>query len=355
MNNEILFKPNGLILATADNTITSSEYKIYDTLLQRCQRTKDSHWRKAEISREEMKTFIKNTNSSTLEELKKVLDKFVNVKIKFKLGKKDVSATLIAEHIYDNETDIFTCSMSENVFIALMTYSEIGYSPIDLKLVRQAKGFYTQKIYGLLRMWSKQNEAIVKKYFVELIKDTCDIFEGTSYDRYNNFKSKVLIPAIKEINEKLNMKVEYKEIKVMRKVQEIEFTFTDYEPKKYDFNDDVTVIDVDATPVEDVALDQLQLLLRDSGIKIAINTINKLKEQYGDTQVDNAALILCNKHKVEKIKAPVKYLTGILENIKNKSISGTKVNTFVSGASEKNPYNMPADELELKLLGWDKE
>lgn len=37
MNNEILFKPNCLILATANKTVTSSEYKVYDTLLQRCQ------------------------------------------------------------------------------------------------------------------------------------------------------------------------------------------------------------------------------------------------------------------------------------------------------------------------------
>lgn len=238
MNNEILFKPNGLILATANKTITSNEYKIYDTLLQRCQITKDSHWRKAEISREEIKKIIKNNDKTTLAEIKSTLDEFQNIKIKFKLGKKHVNGVLIAEYVYDEATDIFTCSMSENVFIALMTYDEIGYSPIDLKMVRQARGFYTQKIYGLLRLWSRQNKIMTKIYSVEQIKEVCDIFKDTSYDVYGNFKKKVLVPAIKEINEKLNMKVEYKEIKKMRKVQEIEFTFTDYEPRKYDFDKD---------------------------------------------------------------------------------------------------------------------
>ena len=63
-NNEILFKPNGLILATANKTITSSEFKLYDTLLQRCQVTKDSNWRKAEISREEIKKIITNNDKT---------------------------------------------------------------------------------------------------------------------------------------------------------------------------------------------------------------------------------------------------------------------------------------------------
>lgn len=254
INNDILFKPNGLILATANNTVTASEYKIYDTLLQRCQITKDSNWRKAEISRQELRKIIKSNDNSTLDELKSTLDKLKKIDIRFKLGKKDVSATLIAEHVYDHETDMFTCSMSENVFTALMTYNEIGYSPIDLKLVRQARGFYTQKIYGLLRMWSRYNTLVTKKYTIELIKDTCDIFDGTSYNMYADFKRRVLVPAIKEINEKLNMKVEYKEIKKMRKVQEIEFTYTDYEPRKYEFEKDELIEPGKITVSEEIAI-----------------------------------------------------------------------------------------------------
>ncbi|MGL4948867.1 MAG: hypothetical protein ACRC5M_00660 [Anaeroplasmataceae bacterium] len=251
-NNDILFKPNGLILATANKTITASEYKVFDTLLQRCQITKDmSPWRKAEISREEMKTLINDNNKATLEHLKLTLDAFQSIKIKFKLGKQQVNGVLIAEYVYDEVEDIFICSMSENVFTALMTYKEIGYSPIDLKLVREARGFYTQKIYGILRMWSKLNTTVSKTYTVQLIKDTCDIFEGTSYDEYKVFKRRVLVPALKEINEKLNMKVEYKEIKLMRKVQQIEFIFLDYESKKYDFKKEMLVAPKDLILIED--------------------------------------------------------------------------------------------------------
>ena len=100
-NNEILFKPNGLILASANKTITSSEFKLYDTLLQRCQITKDSNWRTAKLSRAEIKNIITNNDKTTIEEIKKVLDKFIGINIKFKLGRKDYSAALISEYIYE--------------------------------------------------------------------------------------------------------------------------------------------------------------------------------------------------------------------------------------------------------------
>ena len=70
-NNEILFKPNGLILASANKTITSSEFKLYDTLLQRCQITKDLNWRTAKLSREEIKSIITNNDKQRLKKLKK--------------------------------------------------------------------------------------------------------------------------------------------------------------------------------------------------------------------------------------------------------------------------------------------
>ena len=247
MNNEILFKPNALILAVANDTITASEFKLYESLLQRCQIAKDYGWRKAEITRAEIQELIKNRNKSTIEEIKSTLDKFQKIDIKFNLNKKDVSGVLIAEHIYDPLEDKFTCSMSENVFTALMEYNKIGYAPIDLKLTKKARGFYSQKLYGLFRMWSRQFQPVTKTYTLEQLKNVCDIFEGTAYDEYSNFKAKVLKPAIKEINEKFNMNIDSKFIEKRRnrKVYEIEFTFTDYEPRKYEFEQLELCVDVD--------------------------------------------------------------------------------------------------------------
>lgn len=343
-NNEILFKPNGLILATANKTITSSEFKLYDTLLQRCQVTKDSNWRKAEISREEIKKIITNNDKTTIEEIKNTLDIFKKVDIKFRLGRKDYSSTLIAEHVYDYDTDTFTCSMSENVYMALMTYTEFGYSPIDLKMVRQAKGFYTQKIYQMLRIWSRNNTSITKVYTVTQLKEICDIFEGTSYDRYDNFKRKVLKPAIKEINEKLNMKVEYEELKSGRRVTQIKFTCIDFETRQYEFNNDDVIVEVNAI-CEDNSFEKL---FKEYSLKpVAKSTLEKLEKEYGVELLEKAICIMGENNKKKKIGAPVKYLTSILSNLKENDL---KINpksfvNFEPGTSEEK-----LKEIEEKLL-----
>ena len=343
-NNEILFKPNGLILATANKTITSSEFKLYDTLLQRCQVTKDSNWRKAEISREEIKKIITNNDKTTIEEIKNTLDIFKKVDIKFRLGRKDYSSTLIAEHVYDYDTDTFTCSMSENVYMALMAYTEFGYSPIDLKMVRQAKGFYTQKIYQMLRIWSRNNTSITKVYTVTQLKEICDIFEGTSYDRYDNFKRKVLKPAIKEINEKLNMKVEYEELKSGRRVTQIKFTCIDFETRQYEFNNDDVIVEVNV-PCEDNSYEKI---LKMYSLKsIAKSTLEKFEKEYGAELLEKAICMMGENNKKKKVGAPVKYLTSILSNIKesNSSINPKSFVNFEPGTSEEK-----LKEVEEELL-----
>ena len=117
---------------------------------------------------------------------------------------------------------VIICSsvyISDNVFNMLMDYAQIGYSPIDLKLVRKAKSYYTQKIYGMLRMWSRYNETVFHTYKLTEIKDICDIVEGSCYDQYKIFKRDILKKSLKEIQNKLNMKAEIvKENRVSRKV-----------------------------------------------------------------------------------------------------------------------------------------
>ncbi|WP_305153993.1 replication initiation protein [uncultured Clostridium sp.] len=333
INNEILFKPNSLILASANKTITSSEFKLYDTLLQRCQITKNPNWRNAKLTRKEIKSIITNNDKTTIDEIKKILDKFIGINIKFKLGRKDYSATLISEYIYDNDLDTFDCSMSENVYMALMRYSEFGYSPIDLKMVRQAKGFYTQKIYQLLRTWSRNNTSVTKVYSIEQIKEICDIFPGTAYDVYGNLKKKVLVPAIKEINEKLNMKVEFEELKSGRKITQIKFICTDFETRKYEFNNDDVIVELNEVSEEN----SLIKLLKEYSLKpIAVTTLKKLEKEYSIEILEKAICIMGENNRKKRVIAPVKYLKSILKNIKesNFRINPKSFNNFEAGTSE---------------------
>lgn len=254
MNNEILFKPNPLIMAKSNcDNIKSNEYKVYDAVLQRCQYHKGYGFRKAELKREEIKKIVKTNDYSTIKEISNIFEKFMDIILKFKLGTQHITSSAIAEYVYDESNNTFSLSVSENVFHVLSEYSRYGYSPIDLKLVRKTRSYYTQKIYGMFRMWSKINETIVHSYKLTEIKDICDIYEGTCYDEYKIFKRDVLKKSLKEIKEKLNMDVEIvKENRVNRKIVSIEFSILDYEPRRYNFDTD-KIISAESSKIENEA------------------------------------------------------------------------------------------------------
>ena len=375
--NEVLFKSNTLIKSNVN--ITSVEYKIFNRILYKCQIEKDNNQQlRAVLTIDELSSIVKNKNENSIKSLTESLEKFIKIPIRFEKKKSYVITTLINKVIVDKDTLNFNCYLDKDLYEVLMGYKELGYSPINLKMIKQANGYYTQRFYELFRVWSGLNKEVT--YTIDKLKEWLMITEGMSYDRYYNFKIKVVEPSLKEINKKLNMKVSYKENKVGRSVKSLTFIVEDLEPRSYDFNKDKFLKEQIST--DEIALDlnisnninidltesnKDELLLNNrkefiditeelnkSGIKIAISTINKFKTKYGEELVKKSVDILCNKVKQQKITAPVKYLKGILENLdknpKDNEINNAKKLRF----NNFEPREYDYDELEKKLLGWDK-
>lgn len=361
--NEVLFKSNTLIKSNIN--ITSVEYKIFNKILYKCQIEKENNSQlRAVLTIDELSSIVKNKKENTVKALTESLEKFIKIPIRFEKQKSYVITTLINKVVVDKETLNFNCYLDKDLYEVLMGYKELGYSPINLRMIRQANGYYTQRFYELFRVWSGHNKEVT--YTIDELKDWLMIEEGMSYDRYFNFKIKVVEPALKEINQKLNMKVSYKENKSGRSVISLTFIVEDLEPRTYDFSKNKVIkeqisIDELALELNESSNDELLItskeeprdntleLLERSKISIADSTINRFKVKYGETLVYNGISIMCNKLKQGKITAPVKYLTGILENLSKDSDNPKKLR-FNNFESREYDY----DELERKLLGWDK-
>lgn len=320
MNNEILFKPNSLIMAKSDcDNIKSNEYKVYDTILQRCQFYQGYGFRKAELTRDEIKMIVKTNDYTTVNEITNTLDKFRGITLKFKLGTKYITSGAIAEYDYDTSTDTFSIVISENVFNILMEYSKYGYSPIDLKIIRKARSYYTQKIYGMFRAWSKYNKKVNHTYQLEEIKGVCDIFEG-KYSEYKIFKRDVLKKAIKEINESLNMNVEIvKENRINRKVASIEFSINDFESKKYNFISN-KIVEVKAEDKVDDVIDNIDYAnLIDMNLNESIH--NKFINDFSDYKDYIKAVEIASRKTLDSVggktinKRNYNYFKTSLENL----------------------------------------
>ena len=81
----------------------------------------------------------------------------------------------------------------------LVNYKESGYTPLNLAMMFSLKGIYAYRMYELLRMWSNTKSII--NYTVQELKEFLMLDNKKSYNTYANFKNKVILPAINELND----------------------------------------------------------------------------------------------------------------------------------------------------------
>lgn len=114
-----------------------------------------------------------------------------------------------------------------------------SYTKLSFEKIVGFNSQYSAKLYEVLEMKAKQSEAYKNSAMLEFEYDLTDIKElllgeynfktgnidiPKSYNRFNNFKTRVLDPAQKELKEKGEYFFEYKTLKVGNRVVGIKFT-----------------------------------------------------------------------------------------------------------------------------------
>lgn len=375
MSNDILFKPNALIRGVLD--VESKEYKVFNLILQKMQMNLQNNIDinekqiVAKIDIYELREIFRRNEEKNIESIKKTLDRLQNLKIEFKDNEGvETTAVLIPKIKKYSKEQSLGFFMDKEVIDLFKAQQERNknFSPVNLGLLKKAKGFYSQRLYELLRAWSGEKSSI--EFSLKYIKEKLSIEDRKSYEQFKALNSAVLKPAVKEINEKFNMSVEYKAVKKSRTVVGVEFIFNDLEPRRYDFGgsqaNKISDLKVKETEVIEVpsgynAEDINIRLLVSYNVRISVNTLKLKQEEYGEQLFIKAVKILEDKVQdvqQDKLKAPVRYLTGILENLRNKSNADiaqqaiqqpNKRSNFANFTQREYDYN----KLEKQLLGWD--
>ena len=127
---------------------------------------------------------------------------------------------------YKNST--ITCRFDKAMKPYLLELSQ--YINADIRHVVQMKGKYSQRIYLLLKERFKFGE---RKFNIQELMDKLEV--GKSYRRYDNFKRKVLLQAVKDINKYTDIEIKnigttkdrkwFEEHKPVRKVEAVTFYF----------------------------------------------------------------------------------------------------------------------------------
>ncbi|MGL4617071.1 MAG: replication initiation protein [Mycoplasmoidaceae bacterium] len=225
-NQTILMKNNDLI--RAKYSLTTTENKILQLILIKSQKL-GKHILHCDIHIDEFKKLISRPNDRKKINIDKILNALITKQIFYKIGTKEGDSCFIAYKEFDIKTKIYTIHAHSKIYELLFNYLK-GYTPINLEIFFSFKTFAAQRLYELIRLWSNSKHTI--NYSVTDIKKALMI-NNTSYIEYGNFKRRIIIPAIKELEKKAKMKIDIKEHKQNKKVISIDFMVTDNDKRIY--------------------------------------------------------------------------------------------------------------------------
>lgn len=94
------------------------------------------------------------------------------------------------------------------------------FTKLTLSDIMQLSSIYAIRVYELLKQYEYISQ---RKISIKDLYEYCGI-AGEEYKKYNNFKSRILERAKKEINAKTDIVIDYIEIKESRKIVAIEWT-----------------------------------------------------------------------------------------------------------------------------------
>lgn len=228
----ILMKNNMLVKARYSLTLVQS--KIFIVMLYKLQKD-EKRGMSCTLTRKELLNLITSNDNKTISGIKELLDQLMNERIYFKEetnnGKNSIwgKYNLINGFEYNDQTDEFTIACSERVYSLLMSYLEIGYTPVNLNVYLSLKNPNAQRMYDLLRLWSNTKRHMT--YEVDELKELLMLED--KYKNYADFKRYVLNSSKKALNNTKMFEIDFKENKTGRKVTSITFDVKDLDDRKY--------------------------------------------------------------------------------------------------------------------------
>ncbi|WP_270507444.1 replication initiation protein [Paraclostridium sordellii] len=224
--------------------VTAIQNRIFYYCLLTAQKEKNGEL-SCTVKLEDIKKLIPNKNQRTLANIKKTIQILKQTSLEFEKREDgdtiECDYNLIAGSEYNVNKETFKIKLADRLYRHLIDYTV--YAPLNLDILTKFKSFYAQRLYELLRLWSRTDTLIVKSFKIEQLRFVLGV--ENKYPAYKNFKQRVLNQAVKEINQVGNMKVDIEEVKNGRRVDEIKFIIFDYEKKVYFKNNNPIVTNED--------------------------------------------------------------------------------------------------------------
>ena len=227
MKNDLVVKDNALINASYNLEVTEQRLILLSIIRARETGQGISSDSKLEIHASDYASRFDVTKEAAYNALKNAVNNLFERKFSFKEIHKDTNKEIVVKSrwvsriAYVDDLATLDVTFAPDV-VPLITRLEKHFTSYQLKQVAQLTSKYAIRLYEFLIAWRDVGKTPVISLSEFREKLGLDINE---YQKMVNFKSRVLEPAIKQINELTDIHVKYEQYKTGRSISGLSFTF----------------------------------------------------------------------------------------------------------------------------------
>ncbi len=218
-SNYIVTQSNNLIEARHSKPLTAREQKIVLTMVSMIEPS-DGDFKNYRISIREFSEMLGLEGKAKYTEIKEITKELMSKSIEIP---QDDGGWLLANWIssakYIKGEGIIDLSFSPDLKPYMLQLKN-AFTSYRLSNILSLNSTYSIRLYELMKKWHHLGKW---ESSVDSIREKLGAITK-SYSLYGNFKNKVLLPAIEELNEKTDLQIDFNEIKRGRGVVRIEFT-----------------------------------------------------------------------------------------------------------------------------------
>ena len=225
MKNDLVVKDN--VLINASYNLDVAEQRLILLSIVRARETGQgiTAESKLEVHASDYMDHFKVDKSAAYEALKGAVDNLFNRYFSYKEQRNDgtefvVKSRWVSRVAYASNAAILELTFAPDV-VPLITRLEQQFTSYQIKQVGQLTSKYAIRLYELLIMWRSVGKCL---FSIDDFRFKLGIADN-EYQSMSNFKSRVLEPAIKQINEFTDIKAEYLQHKSGRTITGFEFKF----------------------------------------------------------------------------------------------------------------------------------
>ena len=227
MKNDLVVKDNALINASYNLEVTEQRLILLSIIRARETGQGISSDSKLEIHASDYASRFDVTKEAAYNALKNAVNNLFERKFSFKEIHKDTNKEIVVKSrwvsriAYVDDLATLEVTFAPDV-VPLITRLEKHFTSYQLKQVAQLTSKYAIRLYEFLIAWRNvgKTPVISLSDFREKLG-----LEINEYQKMVNFKSRVLEPAIKQINELTDIHVKYEQYKTGRSISALSFTF----------------------------------------------------------------------------------------------------------------------------------